>query len=125
MRALDTLITKSIKNVNFLSVSTSETSDVKADEDTNLYSILKKCKQEAQMADESGILPSPKYFQQAAVLSRKEKKYETEIAICKYYIKLVSQYVSINNFSKADFYEKVEREIDPFKKRIYFAKKML
>ncbi|NNC68698.1 MAG: hypothetical protein HKN83_11765 [Gammaproteobacteria bacterium] len=122
---MDTLITKSIKNVNFLSVSTSETSDVKADEDTNLYSILKKCKQEAQMADESGILPSPKYFQQAAVLSRKEKKYENEIAICKYYIKLVSQYVSINNFSKADFYEKVEREIDPFKKRIYFAKKML
>lgn len=124
MKMMDTIITKSIKKAISLSGHTSTTDDVKAEEDRDLYSILKKCEREAQQADESGIMPSPEYFQQAAVQSRKEKKYENEIAICKYYVNLVSQYAAKNNFSK-DLYNKVNRKIDPFNKRIHLAETML
>ncbi len=122
---MDTIITKTIKNAISLSENIPATDDVKAEEETDLYSILKKCKQEAQQANETGIMPAPKYFQQAAVLSRKEKKYENEIAICKYYINLVSQFATNNNFSKVDSHNKVDRKIDPFSKRIHLAEAML
>ena len=125
MKALDTIITKTIKKTISLSDHISTTNNMIAEEDTGLYSILKKCKQEAQQADESGNMPSPEYFQQAAALSRKEKKYENEIAICKYYINIVSQYATNNNFSKTDLYNKVDRKIDPFNKRIHLAETMI
>ena len=125
MKVMDTIISKTIKNAISLSGNKSTIDDIKDEKDTNLYTILKKCKQEAQQADESGIMPSPEFFQQAAVLSRKENKYENEIAICKYYINLVSQYAANNNFSKVDIYNKIDRKIDPFSKRIHLAESML
>ena len=125
MKVLETIIIKSIKKAISLSGNTSTTDEVKAEEETDINSILKKCRQEAQQANESGIMPSSKYFQQAAVLSRKEKNYENEIAICKYYINLVSQYATNNNSSEVDLGNEVDTKIDPFNKRIHLAETML
>ena len=94
-------------------------------EDADLYSRLKYCRQEIQQSEASGIMPSPKYFEQVAVLSRKEKKFEDEIAICNYYIKAISHFAAKNNFSKTEFNKKAFCKIDPFRKRINLAKTML
>ena len=125
MNVLDTIVNKAIKKVISSSDHISSSEQKTPEEDTDLYSILENCIQEAQESEASGIMPSPKYFEEAVVLSRKEKKYENEIDICKYYIKLGLQYAAKNNFSKSEFVEKVERKIAPFNKRIYLAKTML
>ena len=51
---------------------------------------------EIQSSIDTGIMPSPRYFEQAAILSRKEQKYENEIAICEMYIDLAKEYASKN-----------------------------
>jgi len=119
MKRLDKIIKKAINKF----ISSSE--QMVHEKDEGLYSILKNCKQEVQESEATGIMPSPKYFEKAVVLSRKEKKYENEIAICKYYIKLVAHYAAKNSFSNADFKDKVSLKVDPFKKRINLAKTML
>jgi len=122
---LDTIVKKAIKKAIPSSDHISPSDQKILEEDTDLYSILENCVQEAQQSEASGIMPSPKYFEQAVVLSRKEKKYDKEITICEYYIKLGLRYAAKNDFSDAEFLEKVEHKIVPFNKRIYLAKTML
>ena len=108
-----------------ISKNNSSSEKVVSEEDTDLYSILKICKREVQESEATGGMPSPEYFEKAVVLSRKEKKYENEIAICKFYIKLVANYAANNSFSKTAFNEELSPIADPFRKRINLAKTML
>ena len=94
-------------------------------DDTNIREVIKYCRKEIASSLDSGIMPSPKYFEQAAVLSRKEQKYSNEIAICEMYISLVKQYAANNNLSKSEFRETVLPYCEPLYKRMHNAKSML
>jgi len=88
----------------------------------DIHEIVECCRDEIQASEDSGIMPSPKYFEQAAVLSRKEKKYDNEIAICEMYIELTNHYATINNLTDAEISTQVLRVCDPFVKRLHNAK---
>ena len=94
-------------------------------DDTNIREVIKYCRKEIADSHDSGIMPSPKYFEQAAVLSRKEQKYSNEIAICEMYISLVKQYAADKNLSKNEFRETILPHCEPLYKRMHNAKSML
>ncbi len=91
----------------------------------DIHGVVKNCRDEIQKAEDSGLMPSPKYFEQVAVLSRKEKRYENEIAICEMYIGLVKQYAIKNNLSQAEFSDQILPQCAPLYKRLHNAKIML
>lgn len=119
MSKLDTILKKAIKRTSLSVVKKNQQSA------TNIHSIVKSCRDEIQKSEDSGIMPSPKYFEQVAVLSRKEKRYENEIAICELYIGLVKQYAVKNNLSRAEFSDQVLPKCTPLYKRLHNAKTML
>ena len=94
-------------------------------DDTNIREVIKYCREEIQSSLDSGIMPSPKFFEQAAVLSRKEQNYANEIAICEMYVSLAKQYASKNNLSENEFRETVLPYCEPLYKRMHNAKSML
>lgn len=94
-------------------------------DDTNIREVIKYCRQEIQSSLDSGIMPSPKFFEQAAVLSRKEQNYANEIAICEMYVSLAKQYASKNNLSENEFRETVLPYCEPLYKRMHNARSML
>ncbi len=94
-------------------------------DDTDLHSVIKCCRNEIASSLDTGIMPSPKFFEQAAVLSRKEQNYKNEIAICEMYVSLAKQYASNNNLSKEEFRESVLPKCEPLYKRMHNAKSML
>ena len=83
---------------------------------------LKCCREEIQNSEDSGIMPAPKYFEQVADLSRAEKQYENEIAICEMYISLVNQYASREKLTEAEISTNLLPNCAPFVKRIHIAK---
>ena len=83
------------------------------------------CRDEIQKSIDTGIMPAPKYFEQAAVLSRKEKNYQNEIAICDMYIKLVKKYASEHKLSRQEFTDNVLPECAQLYKRMHNAKFMM
>lgn len=93
--------------------------------ETDIQSVVECCRDEIQKSKDTGIMPAPKYFEQAAVLSRKEKNYENEIAICDMYIKLVKRYAAENNISRQEFTDTILPECAPLYKRMHNAKSML
>jgi len=93
--------------------------------ETDIYSVVEGCRDEIQSAEDSGIMPSPKYFEQAALLSRIERKYDNEIAICSMYIDLANAYIAKNELSKNDISEKVLPVCVPLIKRLHNAETML
>jgi len=84
--------------------------------------ILKCCREEIQNSEDSGIMPAPKYFEQVADLSRVEKQYENEIAICEMYINLVNQYAAREKLTEAEISTNLLPNCAPFVKRIHCAK---
>jgi hypothetical protein len=84
--------------------------------------VLKCCRDEIQNSEDSGIMPAPKCFEQAADLSRAEKQYENEIAICEMYIGLVNQYAAREKLTEAEISTNLLPNCAPFVKRIHFAK---
>lgn len=94
-------------------------------DDTDIKEVVSCCRDEIQKSMDTGIMPAPKYFEQAAVLSRKEKNYENEIAICDMYIKLVKKYASEHNLSRQEFTDNVLPECAPLFKRMHNAKSMM
>ena len=92
---------------------------------TDINTVVEFCREEIQKSVDTGIMPAPKYFEQVAVLSRKEKNYENEIAICDMYIKLVKKYAADNNLSKQEFTDTILPECAPLYKRMHNAKSML
>jgi len=84
--------------------------------------VLKCCRDEIQNSDDTGIMPSPKYFEKVADLSRAEKQYENEIAICEMYISLVNQYAAREQLTEHEMSTNLLPNCAPFVKRIHFAK---
>lgn len=119
MSKLDTIFKKAIKRTSSSVVKKNQLSD------TDIHSVVKSCRDEIQKSEDSGIMPSPKYFEQVAVISRKEKRYENEIAICELYIGLVKQYAAKNKLSRAEFSDQVLPTCTPLYKRLHNAKTML
>ena len=66
-------------------------------------------------------MPAPKYFEQVADLSRAEKQYENEIAICKIYIHLVNQYAAREKLTEAEISTNLLPNYASFVKRIHIA----
>jgi hypothetical protein len=95
------------------------------DNKTDIKSVVECCRDEIQKSIDTGIMPAPKYFEQVAILSRKEKNYENEIAICDMYIRLVKKYASEINMSRQEFTDSVLPECAPLYKRMHNAKSML
>ncbi len=87
-----------------------------------LNKVLECCREEIQNSEDSGIMPAPKYFEQVADLSRAEKQYENEIAICEMYISLVNQYAARERLTDAEISTNLLPNCAPFVKRIHFAK---
>ncbi len=119
MGKLDTILKKVIKKTSSSVIKNSQPSD------TDINTIVKNCRDEIQKSEDSGIMPSPKYFEQVAVISRKDKCYENEIAICEMYIGLVKQYAAKNKLSRAQFSDQVLPKCAPLYKRLHNAKTML
>ncbi|MGH1537467.1 MAG: hypothetical protein ACRBDX_05405 [Gammaproteobacteria bacterium] len=94
-------------------------------DDTDIKEVVNCCRDEIQKSVDTGIMPAPKYFEQVAVLSRKEKNYENEIAICDMYIKLVKKYASEHKLSRQEFTDNVLPECAPLYKRMHNAKSMM
>lgn len=88
----------------------------------DIHKIVEYCRDEIQASEDSGIMPSPKYFEQAAILSRKEKKYDNEIAICEMYIELTNHYAIINNLTDAEMSTQLLPICAPLMKRLHNAK---
>jgi hypothetical protein len=55
------------------------------------------CAAELQTYEKTGLVPAPYYFERVAVLARKLKDYEQEIAYCETYIRVVDEYYRANN----------------------------
>lgn len=95
------------------------------DDRADIKTVVDSCRDEIQKSVDTGIMPAPKYFEQVAVLSRKEKNYENEIAICDMYIRLVKKYASENKLSRQEFTDNVLPECAPLYKRMHNAKFMM
>lgn len=93
--------------------------------ETDIRNIMEFCRDEIKNSEDSGIMPSPKFFEQAAVISRKEKNYINEIAICDMYVTLAKKYASKNKLSRQEFIENVLPQCAPLYKRMHNAKSML
>ncbi len=95
------------------------------DKKTDIKVVVDCCREEIQKSIDTGIMPAPKYFERAAVLSRKEKNYQNEIAICDMYIKLVKKYATENKLSRQEFTDNILPECAPLYKRMHNAKFMM
>jgi hypothetical protein len=60
--------------------------------------VMKKCC-DAELAtyEKVGLVPAPYYFERVAILSRKLRDFQTEIAYCEQYIAAVEDYYQKNN----------------------------
>lgn len=56
----------------------------------------KCCDAELNTMNKAGMVPAPYYFERVAILSRKEKNYEQEVAYCEKYIEAVEGFYKAN-----------------------------
>ncbi len=91
----------------------------------DIHELVRQCREEIQKSEDSGIMPAPTYFEQVAILSRKEKKYENEIAICEMYIDLINQYAEREKLTKDEISTNLLPNCTPFMKRLHNAKIMI
>jgi hypothetical protein len=63
----------------------------------DLHYMKKCCDAELKTMDKAGLVPAPYYFERVAILSRKEKNYEQEVAYCEKYIETVEIYYKKNS----------------------------
>jgi len=85
---------------------------------------LQQCHKEIKKCKRWKVMPSPKYFEHAAMLSRQAKNYQNEIAICELYIDLVNEYLSKRTFSKKKIEKKAHTLCRPLVKRILNARNL-
>lgn len=100
------------------------TAELDANDDHDIHVMVERCCDEIQAFEDEGIMPSPKYFEQVAILSRKEKNYENEVTICELYIDLVNQYAAKNKITNAEMSVKLLPKCAPFVKRVNNARIM-
>lgn len=138
MGKLDTIINKIIKGgteLNLKIIKRDSKHYLIADHDPiptlnpqdkhKIHQMVKCCREEIQNSEDSGIMPAPKYFEQVAILSRMDKRYDNEIAICEMYIELLSQYAARNNLTEAEVSTQLAPVCVPLLKRIHNAKIMV
>jgi len=58
----------------------------------DLHYMKKCCDAELKTMERAGLVAAPYYFERVAILSRKEKNYEQEVAYCERYIAAVEAY---------------------------------
>jgi len=90
-----------------------------------LSKALQLCAEEIDQSNLSKKLPSPKYFEHVAMLSRQTKNYENEIAICEMYLDVVSKCVSNYKLSKKKIAHEVKPLCKPMIMRIKNAKVLI
>jgi hypothetical protein len=55
------------------------------------------CSAEIETYRKTGLVPAPYYFERVAILARKLKDYDQEVAYCEAYIRLVDEYYRLND----------------------------
>ncbi|WP_407278457.1 hypothetical protein U5817_19070 [Aromatoleum evansii] len=58
----------------------------------DLHYMKECCEAELKTMEKAGLVAAPYYFERVAILSRKEKNYEQEVAYCERYIAAVESY---------------------------------
>ena len=74
-----------------------QTWELAADCKHDIETMKRCCMAEIETYRRTGLFPAPYYFERVAVLARKLKDYEQEIAYCEMYIGLVDEYCRSNN----------------------------
>ncbi|MEM8845338.1 MAG: hypothetical protein AAGB35_09900 [Pseudomonadota bacterium] len=92
--------------------------------DLALKNALDKCKKEIKKSRRWGRLPSSKYFEHAAMLSRQAKNYDNEIKICQAYISLLNENISKRTFNIDKNIERAEVLSQTLAKRLETAKRL-
>ena len=100
------------------------TAELDVNDDYDIHEMVERCRDEIQAFEDEGVMPSPKFFEQVAILSRKEKNYENEVAICELYIELINQYAAKNQITDAEMTVQLLPKCAPFVKRVHNAKIM-
>ena len=95
------------------------------EQNNDINVLVRCCRGEIHKAEDSGIMPAPKYFEQIAILSRTKKQYENEIAICEMYIELADEYAAKENLTDAEISTNLMPNCTPFVKRIHDVKIIL
>lgn len=83
-----------------------------------LKEALSKCRREIKKSKRWNVLPAPICFEHAAMLSRQNKSYQTEVKICQLYISLVDRCVSRRRYNKKKFERKAQSLRQPFTLRL-------
>ncbi len=109
---------------NLHGVNGNQTIELDSSNHHDIHEMVKYCREEIQAFEDSGIMPSPRYFEQVAILSRREKNYENEVAICELYIELINQYAAKNKITDAEVSVQLLPKCAPFVKRVHNAKIM-
>lgn len=129
MESLDNIIKHSLANMNLarnLFQSKRSLSDIKVGNlnpnRAALKEALDKCRHQIKKSKRWNVLPSPICFEHAAMLSRQNKSYQTEIKICQLYISLVDECVSRRTFIKKRFERKALSLCQPFNARLHNIK---
>jgi hypothetical protein len=60
------------------------------------------CTAEMETYAKTALVPAPYYFERVAILARKLKDYDQEIAYCETYIRLVEEYYLANNLKTGE-----------------------
>ncbi len=119
MGKLDTIFKKVIKTRSVISSNEKDLTE------SDIQEIVRDCREEIQKSVDTGIMPSPKTFEQIAILSRKERHYENEIAICEMYIGIAKQYAVEKNYTREQISQQLMPICAPLYKRMHNAKTML
>ena len=86
-----------------------------------LKNAIKQCRKEIRKSRRWKVLPSPKCFEHAAMLSRQAQNYENEIKICRLYLSYVDQYLSKRSFNKKSIELKAQSLCKPLADRLLIA----
>ncbi len=83
-----------------------------------LKEAMYQCRREVKKSTRWHVLPSPICFEHAAMLSRQNKSYQTEIKICQLYISLVDKCIARRSFNKKRLEKRAQSLRQPFISRI-------
>lgn len=73
-----------------------QTWELAEEKKNDLHHMKACCDAELETMEKAGLVAAPYYFERVAILSRKEKNYEQEVAYCKKYVAAVEAYYRTN-----------------------------
>lgn len=89
-RKLGELIAEVTEGANL--VEGKQTWEYAEEKKLNIEYMKKCCEAELKTMEKAALVPAPYYFERVAILSRKEKDYQQEVAYCEKYIALVEDF---------------------------------